>query len=509
MNPYTSRRDWLRGAAVGGVALAGLRDTARVHGTTPKPAHRSTGPASGYRQLFLDDVMIERIAGLRRVVNPPTKHAGNPIIRHDQTPWQTFRAQVYGTAMYDADAKRFKIWYLAGVRLPFDEPVRINGRLCCPNFQCVGYATSRDGLKFELPDLGLVDFNGSTRNNLCRIARECAEGIAVLRDPHDPNPRRRYKALYWEHFVPYRDSPGVNVNGMSVSFSADGTTWTNCESNPVIAQGSDTGQQILWDPHLNKYVVYGRFGAGGRRVARSESADFVNWSASKLVFQADAADGPGTQIYGMGIGLYEGVYLGLPWIFREGTTHKIDVQLATSRDGVQWTRVADRHTFIPNGPAGRWDAGILFTACPGPVVVGDTIYIYYSASRHDHDYRQRPAEGSPTWDDYWDSVKTSIGVATLRRDGFVSLDAGDQPGEVVTRSFTWPARGSLHINADARVLDASQRPLPGFERSDIVTGDHLDRAVTWPAAQRDSLAGRTVRLQFLLRRAKCYSYWLT
>ena len=463
----------------------------------------------GVRQLFLDDGMVERIEYLKRVVNQPTKFSDNPIIRNDK-PWQTYRAQVYGTALDAPDTNPFKLWYLAGARLPFEEPVTINGCVCCPNFQSVGYATSQDGFHFELPNLSLVNFNGSTANNLCRIGRECVEGISVLYEPNAEEEHRRYKAFYWEHFVPYENVPGTPVNGMSVSFSADGTNWMNYEGNPVIGLGSDTGQQVVWDSKLEKYVVYGRFGAGGRKAARSESHNFVHWSNPKLVFQADENDGPGTQIYGMGVSIYEGIYLGMPWIFREGSTWKIDVQLATSRDGIHWQRVSNQQTFIPNGPEGNWDAGIIFTASQPVVVVGNTIYIYYSACRHNHDYRLPIDQRTEQW---WNSIKTSIGVATLRRDGFVSLDAGEREGNVLTKPFILP-RGQLYLNANAQgglirvaIYDEAGKPLDDFESSQPIVGDALNALVKWRNRDLREIVGRKVRVRLSARHAKIYSYW--
>ena len=456
---------------------------------------------SGHRQLFLDDGAIESIHNLKRVVNQPAKYEGNPILRGASRPWQTFRVQLYGTAMYDAEAGLFKLWYLAGARFPGREPVTVDGLLRVPNFQSVGYATSKDGLNFDMPELGLVEFNGSKANNLCRIARECVEGIAVVHAPHDPDPNRRYKAFYWEHFVRQGNAPVTHVNGMSVSFSADGLSWTNHPDNPVIKIGSDTGQQALWDPKLARYVAYGRFGAGGRRVARSESEDFIHWSPPRLVFAADGRDKKGTEIYGMGIGLYEGLYLGMPWMYHAGSTHKIDVQLAVSRDGVKWHRVGDRQIFIPNGPEESWDAGLIFTACNPAVLVGDTIYIYYSACQHDHNYSLPLDQRTQAW---WESASTSIGVATLRRDGFVSLDADDDDGWVLTKPFVMPD-GALHLNVDATGGEA--RVVIAGKASKPIKGDQLDATVQFDGGNDVKLAGQTVQLRIHLRNAKLYSFW--
>ena len=173
----------------------------------------------GRRQLFLDDVMISRLDGLERKIGCPEKYKGNPVIRHHQKPWQRFRAQLYGTCLYFPEDKIFKMWYLAGPRFPWKDPVNINGLVCCPNFQLLAYAESKDGFDWELPVLGLMEFNGSRENNLCRISRENAEGVAVVYDPGDADPHRRYKAFYWEHDFsgPRKFDPATPVSGMSVS----------------------------------------------------------------------------------------------------------------------------------------------------------------------------------------------------------------------------------------------------------------------------------------------------
>ncbi|MEO1997727.1 MAG: hypothetical protein ABGZ17_20895 [Planctomycetaceae bacterium] len=466
--------------------------------------------ADGYRQLFLDDVHIHKTTRLRRVLHQPVKYAGNPVIRHHQKPWQHFRAQLYGTVLYDAQEKIFKMWYLAGPRFPDEKPIRINGRIRPPNLQLLAYAESKDGFHWKLPELGLVSFNGSRRNNICRFSRENAEGVAVVYDPQDPDPRRRYKAFYWEHsHRGVQDiEPLVNVSGMSVSFSADGKRWIDYPGNPVLGLASDTGHQAVWDPLLNKYVAFGRFGAGGRRVARADSDDFIVWSSPRLVFSADAEDGLGTQCYGMGITRYEGVYIGLPWMFREGTTNRIDVQLAASRDGLQWQRVADRGVFISNGPRGSWDGGCIFTAAQPLQVVGDRVFIFYSALMLDHEERRPSRAQEPGYGE------SSIGVATLRRDGFVSLRADQTNGSLITEPFVWKAGRSLHLNVDARqgqiqvaVLDQHGKPIAGWETSDAVVGDHTDVVVRWPS-RPESNTDRLLSLQLTLRQTDLYAYWL-
>ena len=516
----TTRRDFLKYTANGAAAIAAAAAWGRAAQADAAPdAVLETARqqvAAGNRQLFLDDVMIEQATGVRRVLHQPKKYEKNPIIRQGQTAWNEYRSQLYGTVLYMPEEQKFKMWYLSGARLPGQQPIMLDGVKRIPNYQLLGYAESTDGFEWTLPNLGLVDYNGSKENNICRISRTNAEGVAVVYDRRDSDAGRRYKAFYWEHSAS-EPEPAPGINGMSYSYSADGKSWTDHPDNPVIALGSDTGQQALWDEDLQKYVVYGRFGAGGRKVARADSDDFVNWSSPKLVFDADSGDPPGTQIYGMGVSRYEGVYIGMPWMFHITSTHRIDVQLTTSRDGRKWSRAGDYDVFIPNGPEGSWDAGIIFTASQPVQVKDDRMFIFYSASAHDHNYAYIHADpnkkGTPEWIEMIRKVGTSIGVATLRRDGFVSLDAGDPPGEVTTRSFTWPEKASLRVNADAtggsvlvKVLDADQLRIESVPLGRI-TGDQPD-ILALPQKVTKELAGRQVRLQFRIQDASLYSWWL-
>ena len=112
-------------------------------------------PTASPRTLFFDDGAIEKVEGLKRVLNQPLKHP-YPIITGDR-PWDAFRPQVHGTAMYDAADKLFKMWYLAIPSLPIsgEPPPVVGGIPRIQNTTLVGYAVSKDGLKWEKPESGL------------------------------------------------------------------------------------------------------------------------------------------------------------------------------------------------------------------------------------------------------------------------------------------------------------------------------------------------------------------
>ena len=106
----------------------------------------------------------------------------------------------------------------------------------------------------------------------------------------------------------------------------------------------------------------------------------------------------------------------------------------------------------------------------------------------------------------------AVCLAVLRRDGFVSLDAGGERGTVTTRPFRWAgARLLANVKtADggrlrAEVLDGAGKAVAATHPLD---GDRPRGELRWAQAPPASLEGQPVRLRFTLRRASFYSYWL-
>ena len=104
----------------------------------------------------------------------------------------------------------------------------------------------------------------------------------------------------------------------------------------------------------------------------------------------------------------------------------------------------------------------------------------------------------------------AICLAVLRRDGFISLDAGERTGRVLTRPFTVPGP-SLWLNAEAwegevrvEVIDEDGRVAA---RSEPVSGDQPAAEVVWREGNISGLESRTVQLRFELRQAGLYAFW--
>jgi hypothetical protein len=165
-----------------------------------------------------------------------------------------------------------------------------------------------------------------------------------------------------------------------------------------------------------------------------------------------------------------------------------------------WERLGNREPFI--GPS-RLDSGAYDTlciACPSyPAVRGDELWFYYVGIK-------TYAISSLRFRD-----QGAICLAVLRRDGFISLDAGEAEGTVLTKPFT-PPGGSLFVNVDAprgslrvEALDAGGQVVAV---SAHLAGDLPREKVKWEDGSIEALEGQQVALKFSLRDASLYSYWL-
>ena len=252
------------------------------------------------RQLFIDDHLIAFREGVARFVEQPVKDRANPILVMDK-PWEGGRF-LYCDLVFDHEEDIYKLWY--SVPGP---------RLC--------YATSRDGIHFERPNLGLVDFGGSKDNNLASTPKGFAHDKGVLQGPARSRPATALQdgTLLWQ-----------KLTAPVFPFPPDGLAWTAYEGNPVIAPTGDGGLSAFWDERCGRYVLYMRpnghhvkrwTGTADksafptRRIGRSESVDFEHWTDLEEVVVPDEIDGPGTEFYYMPVLRYEGLYIGFVIVF--------------------------------------------------------------------------------------------------------------------------------------------------------------------------------------------------
>ena len=176
------------------------------------------------------------------------------------------------------------------------------------------------------------------------------------------------------------------------------------------------------------------------------------------------------------------------------------VQLACSRNLTSWTRLADRQPFIDTSPVGgdAWDTMLTFPPS-APLVRGDELWFYYTAGR----YRAKPPSPPPS--------NGAVCLAVLRGDGFMSLDAGEKPGTLLTKPFVLTGT-KLLVNADATdgALDVEVLDTAGntVAVSEPVLGDQPHATIQWMSSDLADLKGKTITLRFKLRTASLYSFWV-
>jgi hypothetical protein len=184
---------------------------------------------------------------------------------------------------------------------------------------------------------------------------------------------------------------------------------------------------------------------------------------------------------------------------KRSATGIIDVQLVSSRDGRHWHRCSDRSPVIPRGPH-AYDAGSIFGLCNAPVIVGDEMWMYYTASTTPHGGLAPEKE-------------QSIARAAWRIDGLASLRAKNKTGIIETHEFV-PEGSKLMVNADVKsgslgveVVDDDGKVIKGFDKeSSLIEGhDSVRLAVRWKTTGALP-AGMPIRLRFHLLNGDLYSY---
>ncbi len=156
---------------------------------------------------------------------------------------------------------------------------------------------------------------------------------------------------------------------------------------------------------------------------------------------------------------------------------------------------------------GDWNWGNVQSTAPCCLVVGDQLWFYVSGRA-----------GKSFTDCRHVDSGASTGLAKLRRDGFASMDAGDQPGTLTTRPVRFRGK-HLFVNLDApagelrvEVLGADGLPIGSFDREhcQAVRVNSVRQAVTWDGAKDLApLAGKPVRFRFHLTRGRLYAFWVT
>ena len=473
--------------------------------TTLSPtAARGAVDVGDTKQLFIDDYLLADTSNVSFIVNPA--QCLGPVLVPEHS-WENWSLSYFNVL---EDAGIYKMWYGC-----WEKPSRTR-RIC--------YATSTDGVIWDKPSLGLVEYQGSYNNNILPITFD--DGGTVFIDPL-ADADARYKIM-GNNPYPY------------IYTSPDGINFALVDS-ALLDMMADSHNPMFYDTRLGTYVAYLRswnylpeYDDGAipnRTVSRVEISDpvafwdyppvdthFYKFGDTRppaisteldVVMTLDTLDPPDADIYTSGVVQYmenDGLYLAFPSLFYHypdppvGEFYSsgiLNVQLAVSRDGLNWRRY--RTPYIDNTACGDSLRQIYIGL--GMLKINDSLYQYLFGVDEIHG----------------DTMKTSAYYRFGQRlDGFVSLDAGPLAGTAETVPLTF-AGNSFELNYETtgegyvlcELLDDAGQVIPGFSMNDADTlrGSETAGHVSWNGLRSlQSLQGAVTRIRWELREAKLYAF---
>jgi len=345
-------------------------------------------------------------------------------------------------------------------------------------------------------------------------------------DKWDEDPSRRYKCTIWP-FTRHISHEGAIEGGPGlIACSPDGIHWTANTRHqwfPDGLGGSDTSNNVFYNPITKHWQVICRARNLDRRIAMTESPDLENWTAPRVIIHPEETDGPCMQFYGMPPLVYEGEYFigaveylqtslgeaqddlagftGMTWSKWLGT---VEVKLAYSYDGRGWWRPDRRNVLLARPEPGEYGSGGIY--CKTIDVGDDGGISFYSKgylANHGIDNFQFPNDGR------------LLMKHTLRHDGFCYLESrgwgsfSTRPlvidGDELTVNYNSGIAGAVKV----QVSDFQRNPLPGYTFDDCIAlkGDEVYGEVRWRdhSSLADLPVKERVRLDFRFIDARVYA----
>ena len=451
------------------------------------------------RELFLDHFLVEHLESARLALHHPVPR--NVALRFD-APWEG-RYSGYAVVLQDGD--RYRLYY-RGTPENYDV------------FSCVCCAESTDGIDWQRPELGLCEFEGSSANNILFVDGP-SHAFAPFID-RNPNARadQRYKAI---GISGTDHKPGSIV--VLAFCSADGLRWEMMQEEPVLTKGGfDSLNVAFWSETEGCYVAYYRVYSkspdwrqfiGRRTIARATSEDFIHWSDPVLMEFGDVrtdelytnATLPYFRAPHMYVALPKRYVLGRKTPLTAAQMAEYDIPanqgfisegvFMSTRGGNRYERTFMEAFFRPGPDPANWCSRSNMAAW-GVLQTG-------------------PAEMSVYYSQHYAQPTGHLLRASLRLDGFVSVNTGYSGGEMLTRPFTFTG-SQLELNMATsgtgsirvEIQDDDGRPFKdyGLDDSYDLYGDEIARVVKWQGSPDVSpLAGRPIRLRFVMRDADLYA----
>lgn len=464
---------------------------------------------------LVDDYLIDAMTGAKLTLHQPAFR--EVVIRHD-VPWE---GNISAGHTIFQDGPLYRMYYRGGRYIPgkFDA-----AKLDKKYFQaCLCYAESDDGIHWQRPELGLVEFDGSTRNNILWSPKDTTRlwnlpeavarltwtnGMAIncsfFKDTNpDCPPEARYKMLGGYGSCAFKSADGIHFTAMSQEIVIPITLENHFDSQTT----------VFWDSVGKRYLSFHRATRNKLRdIVMNTSRDFLHWSDPVFLEYTGA---PPQELYTNQIAPYfraPHILMGFPKRYTERRT-MVDGDKAeweavsdgvfmTSRDGIHFHRFGEA-LLRPGLQPERW--------------VNRNNYIANGVVVTKSDVPGTPNELSIySTEGYWSPDNSCrLRRHTIRIDGFVSVQAPLAGGEFLTHpivfdgknlvmNYSTSAAGSISVELQT----ADGKPIEGFNLADCgeIYGDQLDRIVGWKGkTDLGKLAGTPVRLRFVLKDADLYS----
>ena len=457
MVPFSVR---YRAAALGCLSLL----FSAAFADPPQPGAEAPGSVrdiGSRRELFVDRFLIDKLAGTQLKLHEPLP--APPMA-------EPADSLEYGTVIRDGDLFRLYTRDRRGAKHDGDSP------------EVTRYCESRDGIRWTKPKLGLHEIDGSKENNVILHEAPLCHNFSPFLDARPGVPKeQRFKAL-----------AGTMKSGLVALVSGDGIRWTKLRAEPVITYTKeyafDSQNVSFWSEGERCYVCYFRHSLNRqlRSVCRTTSADFVKWAEPVAL----SPNFPGEHLYTTQTHPYfraPHIYIALPTRYHPGRGASTDILFMSARGGGPFDRTF-RGAFIRPGldPA-RWGNRSNYAALNVVPTGPSEMSIYATPFRR----------------------------FVLRTDGFASVHAGADAGEMVTRplrfsgrelavNYSTSAGGSVRVE----IQDAEGKPAPGFALADCrpLVGDAIEQKVSWSkGSDLSALTGRAVRLRFVMQEADLYA----
>jgi hypothetical protein len=449
------------------------------------------------RELFVDRHLIQRLDGVSLQLHEP--QPAGVALSFDRPYEGVFAA--YVTVMHDGGTYRM---YYRG--LPATRAGQADHSL---GAEVTCYAESTDGITWTKPSLGLFEVGGGKDNNVILVRAPTCHNFSPFLDTRTgAEPTQRFKAV-----------GGNKRIGLIAYVSADGIRWSKLRDEPIITQGAfDSQNVVFWSEHEQTYVCYFRTfkrigGENYRWISRTTSTDFLNWTDP---VEMDMGDVPPTHFYTNQTHTYyraPHIYVSFFARFMPGRQvltkedvsrlgvvgdyyHDIsDACFMTSRGANSYDRTFP-HSFVrPGRGAANWTSRTNYPAL-GTVPTNDGMMSMYIQRNY-----ATPAH--------------HLERLTLRPDGFASVRAGFNMGEMITRPLIFKGKELvLNVSTSAagelrvEIQNVDGTPLPGYALGDCnpIIGDEIERVVTWKnGSDVANLAGKPVRLRMVMNETDLYA----